>query len=219
MNYAKCILILGSVIAFVSSSLAAFVPSLAYITVSASWSNFLTPDAPHYLTYPQYIFGVHELTLKLLITAIGGLLGVLSFYERRTSVPFLSFAGISLGTIGFLLPAGTTQNFIDFFSVEIPWTGYFIALIGVLIMFLGFALSYPNVPRKALASVPLLLVAYSIAPFLILTNNLPLFVFMQTNITMSTIIGILILAGHLVIIWAGISGLRFPEKEAPTPGT
>ena len=219
MNYAKCILILGSVIAFVSSSLAAFVPSLAYITVSASWSNFLTPDAPHYLTYPQYIFGVHELTLKLLITAIGGLLGVLSFYERRTSVPFLSFAGISLGTIGFLLPAGTTQNFIDFFSVEIPWTGYFIVLIGVLMMFLGFVLSYPNVPRKALASVPLLLVAYSIAPFLILTNNLPLFVFMQTNITMSTIIGILILAGHLVIIWAGISGLRFPEKETSAPNT
>jgi hypothetical protein len=134
-------------------------------------------------------------------------------------VPFLSFSGISLGTIGFLLPAGATQNFIDVFSVEIPWTGYFIALIGVLMMFLGFALSYPNVPRKALASVPLLLVAYSIAPFLILTNNLPLFVLMHTNITVSTVIGVLILAGHLVIIWAGISGLRFPEKEASTLGT
>jgi hypothetical protein len=219
LNHAKCILILGSVIAFVSSSLAAFVPSLASITVSASWSNFLIPNAPRYLTYPQYIFGVHELTLKLLVTAIGGLLGMLSFFERRTSVPFLSFSGISLGTIGFLLPAGATPNFIDVFSVEIPWAGYFIALIGVLMMFLGFALSYPNVPRKALASVPLLLVAYSIAPFLILTNNLPLFIFMHTNITMSTIIGILILAGHLVIIWAGISGLRFPEKEAPTQGT
>lgn len=219
MNHAKCILILGSVIAFVSSSLAAFVPSLAYLTVSASWSNFLIPNAPHYLTYPQYIFGVHELTLKLLVTAIGGLLGMLSFFERGTSVPFLSFSGISIGTIGFLLPAGATQNLVDVFSVEIPWTGYFIALIGVLLMFLGFALSYPNVPRQALASVPLLLVAYSIAAFLILTNNLPLFVFVQTNITMSTIIGILILAGHLVIIWAGISGLRFPEKEAPTPGT
>ncbi|MBE3116071.1 hypothetical protein IMZ68_02600, partial [Candidatus Bathyarchaeota archaeon] len=156
MNHAKCILILGSVIAFVSSSLAAFVPSLAYITVSASWSNFLTPDAPHYLTSLQFIFGLHELTLKLLVTAIGGLLGVLSFFERRTSVPFLSFSGISLGTIGFILPVGAAPNFVDVFSVEILWTGCFIALIGVLLMFLGFVLSYPNVPRKALASVPLL---------------------------------------------------------------
>ena len=213
MSRAKCILIFGSILALVASLLAAFIPGLAYVTVYANWSDFLIPDAPHYVTYPPFILSMHELTLKLLVTACGGLLGLLSIFEHKTTVPFLSFAGISLGTIGFLLPTGAAQNLVDVLSVEVPWTGCLIALVGVLLIFLGFALRHPKVPRRALASVPLLLIVYSIAPFLILSGNLPFFIFLQANISMSTIIGILILAGHLVIIWAGIAGLRFPEKE------
>jgi hypothetical protein len=212
-NRAAIVLFVGSLIALTSSLFAAFVPSLAYLIVSAKWSDFLLPNAPHYITSPAFVLSIHEFTLKLLVTAFGGFFGVLSIFERKKSVPFLSFTGIALGTIGFLLPTEVNQTFTDIYSVDIPWAGTFIALIGVLLMFLGFALKNPKVPHRAIVSVPLLLVVYSIPPFLILTGNLPLFIFLQSNITLSTILGILILAGHLSIIWAGIIGLRFPEKE------
>lgn len=217
MSKAKFILILGSFIAAVSGFLAAFVPGLAYITVSAEWANFLLTDAPHFITYPPLIFSIHDLTVKLLVTAIGGLLGVLSIFENKTTVPFLSFAGISLGTIGFLVPSGASQSFVDVLSTNVLWIGSLTALVGVLLMFLGFALKNAKVPRRALIIVPLLLIVYLISPVLILTDNLSIFIFMQANISMSTIMGILMLAGHLAIIWAGITGLRIPEKEPPKP--
>jgi hypothetical protein len=217
LNKAKLILILGSFIAALSGFLAAFVPGIAYITISAEWANFLLPDAPHFLTYPPLIFSIHDLTVKLLVTAVGGLVGVFSILENKSTVPFLSFAGISLGTIGFLLPSGASQGLVDVFSANIPWIGSLTALVGVLIMFLGFALRNAKVPRRALVVVPILLIVYLISPVLILTDNLSIYIFMQANLSMSTIMGILMLGGHLVIIWAGITGLRIPEKEPPKP--
>jgi len=53
-----------------------------------------------------------------------------------------------------------------------------------------------------------------VSPVLIFTGNLQFFIFLQVNVSMSTLIGILILFGHLVIVWAGITGLRVPEKES-----
>jgi len=185
--------------------------------VSAEWANFLLPDAPHYVTYPPLAFSFNDLTIKLLVTAIGGFLGVLSLLERKTTVPFLSFAGISMGVIGFLLPTGTNSGLTDVLSTNVLWTGSLVALVGVLLMFVGFAAGNPNVPRRAIAVVPILLIVYLISPALILTDNLAFFVFMQANISMSTIMGILVLAGHLIIIWAGINGLRFPENETRKP--
>ena len=217
MDIAKSILILGSFIALVSGLTAAFVPGLAYVTVSAEWANFLLPDAPHYVTYLPLTFGINDLTIKLLVTAIGGFLGVLSVVERKNTVPFLSFAGLSIAAIGFLLPTGTNSGLTDILSTNVLWTGSLVALVGVLLMFLGFVLRNPNVTRRAIAVVPILLFVYLISPALILTDNLAFFVFLQANISMSTIMGILVLAGHLVIIWVGINGLRFPEKEPSKP--
>lgn len=214
---AKSILITGSFIALISGLTAAFVPGLAYVTVSAEWANFLLPDAPHYVTYPPLTFSINDLTIKLLVTAIGGFLGVLSVFERKSTVPFLSFAGLSIGAIGFLLPTGTNSGLADVLSTNVLWTGSLVALVGVLLMFIGFAVRNPNVPRRAIVVVPILLIVYLISPALILTDNLAFFVFMQANISMSTIVGILVLAGHLIIIWAGINGLRFPEKEPSKP--
>jgi hypothetical protein len=217
LDIAKNTLIIGSFIALISGLTAAFVPGLAYVTVSAEWANFLLPDAPHYVTYPPLTFGINDLTIKLLVTAIGGFFGVLSIFERKTTVPFLSFAGLSMGAIGFLLPTGTNSGLTDILSTNVLWTGSLIALVGVLLMFIGFAAGNPHVPRRAIAVVPILLIAYLISPFLILTDNLTFFVLMQANISMSTIMGVLVLSGHLIIIWAGINGLRFPEREPSKP--
>jgi hypothetical protein len=217
LDIAKAILIAGSFIALFSGLTAAFIPGLAYITVSAEWANFLLPDAPHYVTYQPLIFSVNALTIKLLVTAIGGFLGVLSIFERKTAVPFLGFAGISMGAIGFLLPAGTNSGLADILSMNVPWVGSLIALVGVLMMFIGFATGNPSVPRRAVAVVPVLLIAYLIAPSLILSGNLSFLILMQANISMSTIMGVLVLAGHLIIIWAGINGLRVPEGEPSRP--
>jgi hypothetical protein len=211
LHQAKLILIFGSMLALIASLSSAFIPGLAYFSVSGNWSTFFIPDTPHAIVFPAWTFSIHAFTVKLLVTAFGGLLGVLSFFERKRNVPFLSFSGMSLGTIGFLLPAGTPVNLVNVYSVDIPWVGSLIALVGVLMMFLGFAMRNSKVPRKALATVPILLAAYLVVPSLILSGNVSFFIFMQANLSMSTIIGVVILVGHLMVIWAGISGLRFPE--------
>ena len=213
MSRPKILLIIGSFIALIAGSISALIAGLAFIAVSAEWADFYLPNAPHFITFPPLTFGLHEYTVKLLITAFGGLLGVLSIFENKNSVPILSFTGLLIGTIGFLIPVTANQSSANILSVDVPWMGSLIALIGALLMFLGFALRNTKVPRYVIIVLPILLVAYSVAPILVLTDNLPIFIFMQANISMSTIVGVLILVGHLVIIWAGITGLRFPEKS------
>lgn len=220
MNNAQFVLFIGSVIALLLGTLSAFVPGLAYITVSSEGANFLVSGAPHFVTYPPMDFGFNDFTVKLLVSAFGGFLGVCSVaFERKSTVPFLSFAGLSLGTIGFLLPFGANQAVINEYSTNVPWVGSLITLVGVLLMFLGFALRNQHVPRWALAVIPVLLGIYLISPVLIFTGNIQFFIFLQVNISISTLLGILILFGHLVIVWAGITGLRVPEKETSSPIT
>jgi hypothetical protein len=166
------------------------------------------------VSVPSLDFGINDFTVKTLVSAFGGFLGACSVaFERKSTVPFLSFAGLSLGTIGFLLPFGFDQAVVSEYSVNIPWIGSLITLVGVLLMFLGFALRNAHVPKWALAVIPVLLGIYLISPVLIFTRNLQFFLFLQVNISMSTLMGLLILLGHLVIVWAGITGLRIPEKE------
>lgn len=213
MNKAQYILFLGSIIALIMGTISAFVPRLAYITVWTEGPNFLLSEVPHFITYPSMEFSINDFTLKLLVSAFGGLLGLCSIVcEHKNTVPFLSFAAISFGTIGFLLPFGSSIVGNEY-SADIPWVGSLITLVGVLLMFLGFSLRNTNVPKWALAVIPMLLIVYLLSPVLIFTGNLAFYIFLQTNISISTIIGILLLMGHLVIVWAGITGLRFPEKE------
>jgi hypothetical protein len=212
VNHAEVYVFLGSLIALAGGVFTAFLPGFAYITVPASQSTFNVAETPHFLSYPLLIFGVHDLTIKLLVIAVGGLLGVFSFFERKNSIPILSFAGLSVAMIGFVLPSQVKQSFAESFNVDIPWIGYFVALTGALLMFTGFALANRNVPKKAFVTIPLLLAAYFIAPALILTNNSTLFILLETNITLSTVLGLTILFSHLLIIWAAIKGLHLPEK-------
>jgi len=215
LNTAQFILFIGSVIALLLGTLSAFVPGLAYVTVSSEGANFLVSGAPHFVTYPPMDLGVNDFTVKMLVSAFGGFLGICSVaFERKSAVPFLSFAGLSLGTIGFLLPFGVNQAVISEYSTNVPWIGSLITLVGVLLMFLGFALRNAHVSKWALAVIPVLLGIYLVSPVLIFTGNLQFFIFLQVNVSMSTLIGILILFGHLVIVWAGITGLRVPEKES-----
>lgn len=217
LNNAQFILLIGSVIALLLGTLSAFVPGLAYITVSSEGVNFLVSGAPHFVTVPPLDFDINNFTVKLLVSAFGGFLGVCSVaFERKSTIPFLSFAGLTLGTIGFLLPFGVNQAVISEQSTNVPWVGSLITLVGVLLMFLGFALRNTHVPKVALAVIPILLGIYLISPVLIFTGNLQFFIFLQVNVSMSTLIGILILFGHLIIVWAGITGLRVPDKESAT---
>lgn len=206
---------MGSVIALLFGGLSAVVPGLAYITVYTNWSNILLTSQPQFTTFPLTTFGLHDLTIKLVVTAFGGLLGLCSIAcEHKSTVPFLSFAGLSLGTIGFLLPYGSNQAFSNEFFVNVPWVGSLIALVGVMLMFTGFALRNANVPKKALTVIPVLLMVYLLSPALIFTGNLELFILLQINITISTTIGIVLLMGHLIIVWAGITGLHTQETDS-----
>jgi hypothetical protein len=215
LKAAQLILLIGSIIALFVGAISAFIPRFAYVTVSSEGATFLVQDAPHIVSYQTTALSFNDFTLKLLVSAFGGLLGLLSLAcEHKNTVPFLSFAAISFGTIGFLLPFGSSIMGSEY-SVNIPWVGSLVTLIGVLLMFLGFALRNTYVPRRALAVIPVLLIVYLLSPALIFTGNIDYFIFLQANITISTTIGVLILAGHLVIVWAGITGLRVPEKENP----
>jgi hypothetical protein len=215
LDNAQFVLFIGSAIALLLGLLSAFVPGYAYITVSSEWSNFLLPNEPHFVTINPLIIGVNDFTIKLLVSAFGGLLCLCSVrFEGKNSVPFLSFAGLSLGTIGFLLPYGSSQAAAGEYSTNIPWVGSLITLVGVMLMFAGFALKNTNVPKRALWVIPVLLIVYLISPVLIFTGNTEFFILFQVNIAISTFIGILLLFGHLIIVWAGITGLHIPENKS-----
>ncbi|MCL1977061.1 MAG: hypothetical protein FWG55_02990 [Candidatus Bathyarchaeota archaeon] len=215
MDNKKFILFIGSVITLLLGFLSAFIPELAYMTVSTEGLNSLLSSEPYYVTVQPLIFSFNAFTIRLLVSAFGGLLCLCSiFFERKNSIPFLSFTGLSLGTIGFLLPYGSTQQVVNNYSTAVPWIGSLITLVGVLLMFLGFSLKNTHVPKLALCVIPMLLIVYLISPVLIFTGNFQLFMFLQVNIVVSTTIGLVILLGHLIIVWAGITGLHIPEKES-----
>jgi hypothetical protein len=202
----------GSSITFIISLLVAFVPGLAYVTVHNFWLD--VPNPPYglpYVSYPPLDFATHMYTVRLLVSSVGGLIGLFTLFGKSKQ-SYIGVTAIALANIGLLLPVTySVSTFMDVTSIDVPWIGSFVVLVGVCLMFLGLTIKL-DVPRVTFLSVPLLLTGYSVRPLLVLTNNLHV-----SDLTVgfaspiSSLMLVLIVAGYFLMIW-GVLKIFLPKK-------
>jgi|GEM_PF-2110149 len=206
----------GSITTLVFGLLAAFIPGLAYVTVQSYFMD--VPVALYGLPsvyYPPLEPGVHMNTIKLVISAIGGLIGLFSLLENQNKPAYMGFAAIAITNLGLMLPTGDARiSFPEMRNFDVPWLGFYLVLVGVSIMFLGLAMKKPIVPRITLLSVPLLLAVYSIYPLFVLSNFLPWIVFgARIGSPVNWLMGSLILTGHLLMLWGAAKAIKPSLRE------
>lgn len=212
------LLLLGSVMVLVFGILTALIPALAYVTVS---SYFLESPMGLFglpkVYYSQFEVNIHMGTARAALIAFGGLVGLLAFFGKKNASR-IGFAGLLVATLGFLVPLSDPMriSFPEARLFDVSWIGYLAALLGVTIMFLGCTLKNQHFPRMTLASVPLLLVLYSVYPLMVLFNYLPWTVFGQQYSLIVLLIGFLVLAGHLLMIWGAYKATS-PAKTENVP--
>lgn len=205
-NLNLLLLLFGSSITLAIGLLTAYVPGLAYVTVYRYFLDVSNPPfGLPYVSYPPLDISTHLYTNILLVSATGGLIGLIGlFWKSKQS--YIEVAAIGVASIGLMLPVTNRRlSFPELSIFDVRWIGFFLVLVGICLMFLGLAIKETNVPRVTFLSVPLLLAGYFIRPLLILTNNLQGF----TNPT-STLMLILMVTGHLLMIW-GVLKILLPK--------
>jgi hypothetical protein len=203
------LLFFGSFITLAVGLLAAFIPGLAYVTVHRYFLDVPNPPFGPYVDYPPLDFATHIYTTRLLVSAIGGLIGLFALFGKNKQ-SYIGVIAIAVASIGLMLPVTDTRASIpELTQFDVSWIGSFLVLVGVCLMFLGLAIKKPNVPRVTFLSVPLLLAGYSIKPLLVLTNNLQFRVGVSP---ISLLILSLMVAGHLLLIW-GVLMIFYPKNK------
>lgn len=212
-NLNSVLLFFGSSITLVVGLLAAFIPGIAYVTVHKYFLDVPNPPFGPYVSYPSLDFGTHIYTTRLIVSAVGGLIGLFALFGKSKR-SYIGVLAIAVASMGLMLPAmDTRMTFPEMSLIDVPWTGSFLVLVGVCLMFLGLAIKKPNVPRVTFLSVPLLLAGYSIKPLLVLTNNLQKSgVVAGFTSPISLLMLILMLAGHLIMIW-GVLRIFYPKSN------
>jgi hypothetical protein len=211
-------LFFGSSITLVVGLLAAIVPGLAYVTVQTNYfvDRIAHPNGIASIYYQSLDFTTHIYTTRLLISAIGGLIGLLAMFGKSKH-PIIGTFAIVVASLGLMLPAtGDLRITIPEARLfDVPWIGSFLVVVGVSLMFLGLAIKKRNVPRATFLSVPLLLVVYSLYPILVLFDYLPQTVFGALFISpINLLMLVLMVAGHLLMIWGALRGSQLIDKQA-----
>lgn len=208
------LLFFGSSITLAVGLLAAFIPGIAYVTVHNYWLD--VPNPPYglpYVSYPPLDFATNLYTGRLLVSAVGGLIGLFALFGKSKQ-SYIGVVAIAVANLGLMLPVTyTVASFMDVTLIDVPWIGSFLVLVGVCFMFLGLTMKKLNVPRVTFLSVPLLLAGYSVKPLLVLTNNLQASGF-RVGFTspISSLMLILMVAGHLLMIW-GVLRIFYPKSK------
>lgn len=200
------LLSLGSIITLISGLLAAFIPRLAYVTIY-TFSEFPLEMPTPLARYSPLEFSFHTATLGLLLASAGSLATLLSQIATDKKRLNLSSAGISLGIIGLLLSAWPRTEqptlSISYHYVQMPWVGTIVTMMGISIMFVGFA-AKSRVSRISLLSVPILLMLYLATPIMIVSNSLLL---LAPAGEKAIFVGILLLAGHMLMLVGVFKGI------------
>jgi hypothetical protein len=191
----KLLFLAGSVATWVFGVLTAYSPGLALIS-----RNYMLPGGNEFFTRPILVFGMHILTFNMLVVAVGSFLGVFCFFftKRRYLVASL---GILLCVWGFAWPAEQVPH-----ETNVPGIGYIATLAAFSIMFLGFVIGNPRVPRWTLISVPLLPAVTSINSAAAMTNDLELFNYVQNNLAMWILLFLAI--GYVLVIWGAAAAMK-----------
>jgi hypothetical protein len=210
------LLFFGSSITFAVGLLAAFIPGLAHVTIHSYFLNVPNPPFGPYISYPSLDFSTHIYTTSLLVSAIGGLIGLFALFGKSKQ-SYIDVIAIAVASMGLMLPVvsatDTRASFPELIQFDVSWIGSFLVFVSVCLMFLGLAIKKPTVPRVTFLSVPMLLKGYSTKPLLVLTNNLQLSGF-RTGVTSPIILLMLSLmvAGYLFMVW-GVLRFFYPKSK------
>lgn len=212
-NLSRLFLFLGSSVTLAVGLLAAFVPGLAYVTVHSYFLDVPNPPFGPYVSYPPLDFATHMYTARLLVSAIGGLIGLFALFGKSKR-SYIGVVAIAVANVGLILPVTDTRaTFLEIILVDVPWVGSFLVLVGVCLMFLGLTVKKFGVPRVTFLSVPLLLAGYSVRPLLVVTNNLQVSGFsVGFTSPISSLTLVLMVAGYLLMVW-GVLRFFYPKNK------
>ena len=211
------LLFCGSSITFATSLLAAFVPGLAYATV---YSYFMDKPNPYGLPYVQYQsidFISHLYTGRFLLSAVGGLIGLLALLGKNKKT-YLGVVAIATASLGLMLPAANDMRITipEARLFDIPWSGALAIAVGICLMFAGLTVKKDHVPKASFLSLPLLMASYSIPPILVLFNYLPWIVFGTAPLDPVNALVWLIPFVSLLLMIGGALSSKWQEIVAPT---
>jgi len=172
--------------------LTAFIPGLAYVEVYITGPTHLGQTYPYVACFP-FEFQIHGFTFGLLVSSVGGILGLTSALRRGNKLVYLAFIGDFLGILGFLFYPPTRYSIIpEIHFFDVPWVGVCLTLIGISMMTVGCVVKCRGWHRLTVLGIPLLLASWLIYPLLITVNNLPLLLSIHRSVVRNTLPGILL---------------------------
>jgi len=204
----RLLMIIGGAWTLIFGLLTAFIPSLAYVEMIHAYWGYEQGYEQLYLVYLPFKVQLHESSFGMLVSSVGGFLGLLSSVRGDVKRDFLGFVGGFLGVLGILFYGspirGSAPEILIFYE---PWVGVCLTLIGVSIMFTGSVVKSEWWHSLSLLGIPLFLTIWLIPLHLIAVNNLPLLLSIEYSGSLMPlfrmhVVGlVLMLFGSVVGIW------------------
>lgn len=220
-------MIFGGIVTFIFGLLSAFIQSSAFVLLV---NDPISQVQNIYVQYGTWQPQLHAYTLGMLVSSVGGILGVVS--SLRSSLKFLrlGFLGIFLGVLGFTFLSGQPQPLWERVTVEpyhtnyvlkVPWIGICLTLLGVLVMFTSYMYEAGGWYRLVIIGVPLLLLSWLLCPLLIgfwgVSPSLrSFFMNVRTNIWFGSlpVVGFTLIIGGTVLGFLKTFSLDFVTRRA-----
>jgi hypothetical protein len=187
--------------------LAAFIPGIAYATVYSYFLDGPNPLGLPEVAYEPVVFSAHTYTVRFVMSAMGGLIGLFALVLKNKKV-YLGVGAIAVSSFGLMLPAFNKMRVTipEVRLFDVPWIGAVTIIVGICLMFLGLSLKKEHIPKASFLSLPLMLAVYLIQPILIAFNYLPRVIFGNTFNLLNWFV---FLAAILLMIW----GLLWPYRS------
>ena len=112
LNLNLLLLLFGSAITLAVGLLTAYIPGLAYVTVYKYFLDVPNPPFPPYVSYPPLDISTHLYSAKLLVSATGGLIGLMGLFWKKTTNKAAIVGAISSIMVALLLKSTI---------VDLPW--------------------------------------------------------------------------------------------------
>lgn len=175
--------------------LSAFVRGLTYVTVYVGPPPMEGTVSP-VVYFGDFSFQIHGFTFGMLVSTVGGLLGLISSVERYNKLVSIGFAGGFLGILGFLFRPYEYfySPFTGGYRITVLWVGPCLTLLGISLMLIGLVTRFKGWHYLTLLGIILLLVGQFTYPLWIISNNLSLFL-IRNLVSMSAWVGLSIIIG------------------------